>query len=94
MPPFSSAYTISRRSSTRKPLTTCRKVPSIYRDLGVIMRPAKGNNNRSLFLLSLTRRQHQSRRRKLWIACHQEQSATKYSLSTSNRSVRTNFLFF
>lgn len=90
---FSSVFTISRRSSTRKPRTTCRPALSICRDLEVSMRPGKGNNNRSLFLPSLTDLQHHLRRSRSWIACHQERSATKSSHSTSNRSVRTSFLF-
>lgn len=93
MPLFLSVFTISRRSSTRKPLTTCRQVPSICRYLEVSMRPGKGNNNRSLFLLSLTDLQHHLRRNRSWTACRQEQSAIKSSHSTSNRSVCTTFLF-
>lgn len=92
MPLFLSVFTISRRLSTRKPLTTCRPVPSICLDLEVSMRPRKGNNNRSLSLLSLTDLHH-LRRSRSWIACPQEQSAIKSSHSTSNRSVCTTSLF-
>ena len=93
MPLSSSVFTIFRSSSTRKPLTTCRKAPSIYRDLQVNKRPRQARYDSSLFLLNLTDLRHHLRRSKSWIACHQERSATKYSRSTSNRFVCTSFIF-